>query len=79
MGKYSEGAVKMHTLIDLRGSIPVFIHIADVRFHDSNILDLLNITPINSIYTMDKAMLISMRSIELIMKKHYSSLVPNEV
>lgn len=54
MGKYSKGAVKMHTLIDLRGSIPVFIHITNGRCHDSNVLDLLNIVP-NAIYTMDKA------------------------
>lgn len=31
LGKYSKGAVKMHTLIDLRGSIPVFISISDGR------------------------------------------------
>ena len=54
LGKYSKGAVKMHTLIDLRGSIPTFIHISDGRCHDSNVLDLLNIIP-NAIYTMDKA------------------------
>lgn len=54
MGKYSKGAVKMHTLIDLRGSIPVFIYISDGRCHDSNVLDLLDIVP-NAIYTMDKA------------------------
>lgn len=53
-GKYSKGAVKMHTLIDLRGSIPAFIHITDGRCHDSNVLDLLNIVP-GAIYTMDKA------------------------
>jgi IS4 transposase len=53
-GKYSKGAVKMHTLIDLRGSIPTFIHITDGRCHDSNVLDLLNIVP-GAIYTMDKA------------------------
>lgn len=53
-GKYSKGAVKMHTLIDLRGSIPTFIHITDGRCHDSNVLDLLDIVP-NAIYTMDKA------------------------
>lgn len=53
-GKYSKGAVKMHTLIDLRGSIPTFIHITDGRCHDSNVLDMLNIVP-GSIYTMDKA------------------------
>jgi len=54
LGKYSKGAVKMHTLIDLRGSIPVFIHITDGRCHDSNILDILEIAA-NAIYTMDKA------------------------
>lgn len=54
LGKYSKGGVKMHTLIDLRGCIPVFIHITDGRFHDSNAMDLLEIVP-NAIYTMDKA------------------------
>lgn len=29
LGKYSKGAVKMHTLLDLRGSIPANIHITD--------------------------------------------------
>ena len=52
VGKYSKGAVKMHTVIDLRGSIPVFIHITDGRCHDSNVLYML--VP-NAIYTMDKA------------------------
>lgn len=53
-GKYSKDAVKMHTLIDLRGRIPTFIHITDGRCHDSNVLDMLNIVP-GAIYTMDKA------------------------
>jgi len=53
-GKYSRGAVKMHTLIDLRGSIPMFIHITDGKYHDSNALD--EIEPVeNAIYLMDKA------------------------
>lgn len=53
-GKYSRGAVKMHTLIDLRGSIPAFIFITDGKYHDSNALD--GITPVeNAIYLMDKA------------------------
>ena len=34
-----KGAVKLHTLIDLRGSIPAFIHISDGKLHDVNILD----------------------------------------
>lgn len=53
-GKYSRGAVKMHTLIDLRGSIPTFIFITDGKYHDSNALDEINPTE-NAIYLMDKA------------------------
>ena len=53
-GKYSRSAVKMHTLLDLRGSIPTFILITDGKYHDSNALD--EITPVeNAIYLMDKA------------------------
>jgi hypothetical protein len=53
-GKYSRGAIKVHTLLDLRGSIPTFIHITDGKYHDSNILDLLIPLP-GAIYLMDKA------------------------
>ena len=53
-GKYSRGAVKMHTLLDLRGSIPTFIHISDGTWHDGNALDYIQFEP-NAIYTMDKA------------------------
>lgn len=54
LGKYTKGAVKMHTVIDLRGSIPVFIDITDGRYHDSNFLDIID--PVsNAIYTTDKA------------------------
>ena len=53
-GKYSRGAIKVHTLLDLRGSIPTFILITDGKYHDSNALD--EITPVsNAIYLMDKA------------------------
>jgi len=53
-GKYSRGAVKIHTLLDLRGSIPSFILITDGKYHDSNVLDVL--IPISDdIYIMDKA------------------------
>jgi hypothetical protein len=37
----AKGAVKLHTMIDLHGSIPVFIHITDGKVHDVNVLDLL--------------------------------------
>jgi hypothetical protein len=53
-GKYSRGAVKMHTLIDLRGSIPEFILITDGKYHDSNALDVINFYA-GAIYLMDKA------------------------
>ena len=54
LGKYSKGAVKMHALLDLRGSIPTQIHITDGLWHDSNMLDLLHID-VNAICTADKA------------------------
>ena len=54
MGKYEKGAVKMHTLLDLRGSIPAFIHITHGKWHDSNALDIIDIIPW-AIYVMDKA------------------------
>lgn len=34
-----EGAVKLHTLLDLRGNIPTFIQVSDDKLHDVNILD----------------------------------------
>jgi len=52
----AKGAVKLHTLLNLRGSIPEFIHITEGRVHDVNILDLLIIEP-GSCYIMDRAYL----------------------
>ncbi len=49
-----KGAVKMHTQIDLRGSIPTFIEITDGKVHDVNILDLLILEP-GAFYIMDRA------------------------
>jgi len=53
-GKYSRGAIKMHTLLDLRGNIPIFILITDGKYHDSNALDVI-IPEADAIYIMDKA------------------------
>jgi len=53
-GKYSRGAVKMHTLLNLRGSIPTFIHITEGKYHDVNALDEIDVVPA-AIYVMDKA------------------------
>ena len=49
-----KGAVKMHTLLDLRGNIPTFIEITDGKVHDVNILDLI-IPEAGSFYVMDRA------------------------
>lgn len=54
LGKYEQGAVKMHTLLDLRGSIPSFIHITHGKWYDSNVLDIIEVTPF-AIYGMNKA------------------------
>lgn len=52
----NKGAVKMHTQLDLRGSIPTFIDITDGKVHDVNILDLLILEP-EAFYIMDRAYL----------------------
>ena len=54
--KRSKSAIKLHTLLDLRGNIPSFIAITDGKVHDVNILDVL-IPEAGSIYVMDKAYL----------------------
>jgi hypothetical protein len=48
-----KAAVKMHTLLDLRGSIPTFIHITDGKVHDVNILDEIAIEA-GAFYVMDR-------------------------
>jgi hypothetical protein len=53
-GKYSRGAVKVHTLLNLRGNIPEFILITDGKYHDSNALDVI-IPQAEAIYLIDKA------------------------
>lgn len=49
----TKGAIKLHTLLDLRGSIPLFIIITDGRVHDVNILEELVLEP-GSFYVMDR-------------------------
>jgi hypothetical protein len=48
----SKAGIKLHTLMDLRGSIPSFIEITGARYHDVNILDLISIEP-GAVYMMD--------------------------
>ena len=52
----TKAAVKLHTLLDLRGSIPTFIHISDGKMHDVNVLDLLLIEA-GAFYIMDRGYL----------------------
>lgn len=54
LGKYSRGAVKMHTLLNLRGSIPTNIHITDGKWHDDNMWQHIAIE-CGAIYTADRA------------------------
>ena len=52
----TKAAVKMHTLLDLRGAIPAFIHISDGKMADVNVLDLLPIEA-GAFYVMDRGYL----------------------
>jgi hypothetical protein len=52
----TKAAVKLHTLLDVRGGIPSFIHISDGKYHDVNVLDLL-IPEAGAFYLMDRAYL----------------------
>jgi transposase len=51
-----KAAVKMHTLLDLRGSIPTFIEVSDGKCHDVNLLDEITAEP-GAFYVMDRAYL----------------------
>ena len=52
----AKAAIKLHTLLDLRGAIPSFIHISDGKLHDVNVLDLL-VPEAGTFYVMDRAYL----------------------
>ena len=52
----AKAAVKLHTLLDLRGAIPAFIHISDGKMHEVNVLDFLPIEP-GAFYVMDRGYL----------------------
>jgi len=52
----TKSAVKMHTLLDLRGNIPSFIHISDGKLSDVNVLDVLMLEA-GAIYVMDRGYL----------------------
>ena len=49
----TKSGVKLHTLLDLRGNIPAFVHISEAKLHDVNVLDLLIPEP-GAFYVMDR-------------------------
>jgi len=49
----TKAAVKLHTLLDLRGNIPTFIHISDGKLHDVNVLDFMTLEA-GAFYIMDR-------------------------
>ena len=49
----TKAAIKLHTLLDLRGAIPAFIHVSDGKLHDVNVLDMLVIEA-GAFYVMDR-------------------------
>jgi hypothetical protein len=49
----TKAAIKLHTLLDLRGLIPAFIHISDGKLHDVNVLDILPVEA-GAFYVMDR-------------------------
>ena len=49
----TKAAIKLHTLLDLRGAIPAFIHISDGKLHDVNVLDMLTFEA-GAFYVMDR-------------------------
>lgn len=49
----TKGAVRLHTLLDLRGHIPTFIHISDGKLHEVNVLDILPLEA-GAFYIMDR-------------------------
>ncbi len=49
----TKAAIKLHTLLDLRGAIPAFMHISDGKLHDVNVLDLLAFEA-GAFYVMDR-------------------------
>lgn len=54
--RQTKAAIKLHTLLDLRGSIPSFIHITDGKTHEVNVLDDLHVEP-GAYYLLDRGFL----------------------
>ena len=51
---HGKGAIKLHTLLDLRGNIPTVVHLTDGRVHEVNLLEVLPLEP-GALYVLDRA------------------------
>jgi hypothetical protein len=71
----TKSAIKLHTLMDMRGYIPAFIDITDGKVHDVNVLDILPIEP-GAIYVMDRGYLDFARLYALNQAKAYFVIRP---
>jgi transposase len=49
----TKSAVKMHTLLNLRGNIPEFVHVSNGKMHEVNVMELINMEA-GSVYVMDR-------------------------
>ena len=54
--RQAKAAIKLHTLLDLRGAIPAFIHISDGKMHEVNVLDIVPLEA-GAFYVMDRGYL----------------------
>ena len=72
----TKAAVKLHTLLDLRGAIPAFIHVSDGKLGDVNVLDILPIEA-GAFYIMDPAIWILLGCSNFIRAVRFLSLAPN--
>ena len=74
----TKAAVKLHTLLDLRGNIPSFIHISDGKLHDVNILDQIAFEA-GSFYVMDRGYVDFERRMSCTTQKPSSSRAPSRI
>ena len=66
----TKAAIKLHTLLDLRGNIPSFLHISDGKLHEVNVLDLLLPEP-GAFYIMDRGYIDFVRLFQLHQAKSF--------
>jgi hypothetical protein len=74
----TKSVVKLHTLLDLRGNIPTFIHVSDDKLHDVNVLDIL-LPEADAFYIMDRGYVDFKRLFTCISQAPSSLFAPNPI